>query len=138
MINKRKIIAKRFLDQKDGLDFPPIRVRMGKFQNPTFCHINARQALEEGSANIIAETVYVTQEGLIRLHYVEKDSFGFVDNTLGYLSKDKKYYLIRQLTVGDVQDIPMHTVLNNAKKDLLARLFTEDELKKYKFKLTDL
>lgn len=100
---------------------------MGKLQNLEYCHLNARQALETGETDTIAECVYILKHtGLVRFHYIEKHGKKYVDNTLGYLSRNNKYFLIRELTMKELKGTRMHEVLNDAKRKFLADLKLTD------------
>lgn len=137
----KKEMALRFT--KKLSHFKKIKVKMGKFQNVGYCHINVRQALEEGSSDYGAEAVYILPNGLIRYHFIEaqrdkKKKFTYTDNTLGYLSKDMTYYLIKNFTLRGVKGKEMLKVLEKGKYKFLKGLFTAKEINDFEINYDDL
>lgn len=136
LLRRDKIVTQ--FDKLGHLSLPEIPVTMGKFQNLGKCHINARQALEDGSTHEIAACVYLTPKGFLRYHFIEKHGDTYIDNTLGYLSKKNRYFLVATYTLADVEAKDMDEFINESIYAFLDRLFTKVEQDQYKFELTDL
>lgn len=137
----RKEIASRFLANTRKSHI--IKVRPGDFQNIGWCHFNVRQALETGMADYGAEVIQVTKKGLIRYHFIEAykerwDKFTYTDNTLGFLTKEMTYYLVKRFTIKSVAGKDMVDVMNKAKTRFLKTLFTSKEIKELNIEYGDL
>lgn len=132
----REEIAQRFIEA-NFLDLQKITVLPGDFKNPGYCHINARQALEMGVVSSVALVVYL-RRGFLRIHWLEVDEGIYRDNTLGYLSRENEYFLIKTYTKDELANTQMNEVNDNAKRDFLSRLYSKEELETMEFDLLDL
>jgi hypothetical protein len=135
----REDIAKRF-KEANFLDFKKINVRMGMLQNIGACHLNARQGIESGDYSIAAKVILMAPTGLLRVHWVNKDDLGYIDNTLGYMSQDKgrEYFLVMQYSLADLENTDMVSVQDDAKREFIANLYSHEELKTMEYNLLDL
>lgn len=137
-MTKKEAIYYRF-KKENYLGFQEIPVKMGRLHNIGYCADNARQALETGDVETIAEVVYITPKNTVIYHFVEKQDDGtYIDNTLGYLAKTQKYFLIRELTLEDLKNTQMLAYLRERQKFFLGRLFTTEEMDLIDFQPNDL
>ena len=133
-IHPRKIVYTKALSYaKEKL--VPIPVEMGEYEGSQKCQHVARQFLEEGRADsVVAALSFIPQKNAeaVNVHFINKKGEVFVDNTLGYLSKDNEYFLIKEFSLKDLENVKMTALLLTIKDETLSNLFSKKELKKFK------
>src|SRR3990167_2435242 len=70
-----------------------IDVLPGEYHGNQKCHEVARQYLQDG--NLVIALSFVPKSG-VNIHFLNKRPWGYIDNTLGYLSAYNTYFKIAE------------------------------------------
>lgn len=87
-----------------------IDVRAGNYMGNKMCHHNARQNLETNSeyAKVAAVLMFIPYSGA-RIHFLNKTVNGdYVDDTLGYLARYNRYFLIKEYSLDELYALDTH------------------------------
>lgn len=98
-----------------------IYVQAGKGMFNYKCFHNAVQSAVENDSLDVIECIYI-DDGYTILHYInfDRDQQVYVDNTLGYLSKNMSYFKLRVIHKNDWSSIGY---MFDAKQDYFNKMF---------------
>lgn len=132
---QRQIVYEKALKYADE-NFTKIDVKFGKYDGSQRCQHVSRQLLEEGNADTVAVTLSFVPNSGVNVHFINKVNGEYVDNTLGYLSKNNFYYLISEHTLEELQkdDVNMSDMLVKQKESILGKLFSKSEMEEQEIK----
>ena len=108
---------------------------MGKYDGSQRCQHNSRQLLEEGLADTVVVTLSFVPKSGVNVHFINRIGNEYIDNTLGYLSKNNFYYLISEHNFKDLQGVNMSKMLIKEKESVLKNLFTDKEIKDFNIEI---
>lgn len=124
----RQIVAEKARDYAEK-KLNKIEVISGKYDGSQRCQHISRQFLEEDKNALIAVTLSFVPKSGVNVHFINKVEDGYIDNTLGYLSKRNDYFLIKHYKYSEVENENMSKLLIKEKEEILNKLFSEQELK---------
>lgn len=140
--SKREIIYERLLPYAEDM-FEKINVRMGEYSGNKNCQHVARQKIEENRYETVVACLSFVPNSGVNVHFINGydtwKGHGYIDNTLGYLSKKNSYFLLKEYSRDEVveHDLNMNVTLNYWKEVCLT-VFTQKEIEKLGIELTDI
>ncbi|MCW9054910.1 MAG: hypothetical protein OQJ98_02965 [Candidatus Pacebacteria bacterium] len=132
--SERQIVYERAWEYaKDNLR--EISVTAGEYEGSQRCQHISRQLLEKDNKALVVVALSFVPKSGVNIHFINNVNGEYIDNTLGYLSKNNTYFLISEHSLFDLEGVDMSKMLVQEKEKMLGVLFTEDELSEYSITL---